>query len=51
MGTGYVGLVSGAGLADFGNEVLCVDVDRGKIDLLDGEAGKQAASTASRRGR
>jgi UDPglucose 6-dehydrogenase len=30
-----VGLVSGAGLADFGNEVLCVDVDRGKIGLLE----------------
>ena len=38
VGTGYVGLVSGAGLADFGNEVLCVDVDRSKIDLL--ERGK-----------
>ena len=35
VGTGYVGLVSGAGLADFGNEVLCVDVDRAKIDLLE----------------
>ena len=35
VGTGYVGLVSGAGLADFGNEVLCVDVDRSKIDLLE----------------
>jgi len=35
VGTGYVGLVSGAGLADFGNEVLCVDVDRSKIDQLE----------------
>ena len=35
VGTGYVGLVSGAGLADFGNEVLCVDLDRSKIDLLE----------------
>ncbi len=35
VGTGYVGLVSGAGLADFGNDVLCVDVDRSKIDLLE----------------
>src|SRR5256885_11272202 len=35
VGTGYVGLVGGAGLADFGNEVLCVDVDQGKIDLLE----------------
>ena len=34
VGTGYVGLVSGAGFADFGNEVLCVDVDREKIDTL-----------------
>jgi UDPglucose 6-dehydrogenase len=33
-GSGYVGLVSGAGFADFGNEVLCVDVDERKIDLL-----------------
>ncbi|HYQ89105.1 MAG TPA: UDP-glucose/GDP-mannose dehydrogenase family protein [Candidatus Binatia bacterium] len=36
VGTGYVGLVSGAGLADFGNDVVCVDVDRSKIDLLEG---------------
>jgi UDPglucose 6-dehydrogenase len=35
VGTGYVGLVTGTGLADFGNEVLCVDVDRGKIDQLE----------------
>lgn len=34
VGTGYVGLVSGAGLADFGNEVLCVDVDESKVDAL-----------------
>ncbi len=34
VGTGYVGLVSGSGLADFGNEVLCVDVDRAKIEQL-----------------
>jgi UDPglucose 6-dehydrogenase len=35
VGTGYVGLVSGAGLADFGNDVLCVDVNQSKIDLLE----------------
>jgi UDPglucose 6-dehydrogenase len=34
IGTGYVGLVTGAGLADFGNDVVCVDVDVRKIDAL-----------------
>lgn len=38
IGTGYVGLVTGACLADMGNEVLCVDVDHGKVErLLRGE--------------
>ena len=37
VGTGYVGLVTGACLADFGNEVTCVDADRAKIEAL--EAG------------
>jgi UDPglucose 6-dehydrogenase len=35
IGTGYVGLVCGACLADLGNDVLCVDLDQAKIDLLD----------------
>ena len=34
IGSGYVGLVTGACLADSGNEVLCVDIDKAKIDLL-----------------
>jgi UDPglucose 6-dehydrogenase len=34
IGTGYVGLVSGACLADFGHQVCCVDKDSAKIDGL-----------------
>ena len=35
IGTGYVGLVSGACFSDFGHEVICVDKDAAKIDALE----------------
>jgi len=35
IGIGYVGLVSGTGLADFGNEVICIDIDEEKIKKLE----------------
>ena len=34
IGTGYVGLVSGACFSDLGNDVICVDRDVNKIECL-----------------
>ncbi len=34
FGSGYVGLVTGACLAEVGNDVLCIDIDAAKIDML-----------------
>jgi len=34
IGTGYVGLVTGTCFSDTGNEVMCVDIDQRKVDML-----------------
>ena len=34
VGTGYVGLVTGTGFANLGNDVICLDVDKSKVDQL-----------------
>ncbi|CAN5579602.1 UDP-glucose/GDP-mannose dehydrogenase family protein [soil metagenome] len=34
IGSGYVGLVSGAAFADLGNDVYCVDIDAAKVQML-----------------
>ena len=34
FGTGYVGLVQGAVLADVGHDVVCVDIDAAKVAAL-----------------
>ncbi len=34
VGTGYVGLVTGTCFAETGNDVCCVDIDKGKVDKL-----------------
>ncbi|MCD6396618.1 MAG: UDP-glucose 6-dehydrogenase, partial [Spirochaetaceae bacterium] len=34
IGTGYVGLIASVGLSDFGNEIIGVDIDEKKIEML-----------------
>ena len=34
IGTGYVGLVTGTCLAETGNEVLCIDIDKAKVKRM-----------------
>ena len=34
VGSGYVGLVTGACLAELGNTIFCLDIDQKKIDIL-----------------
>ena len=46
IGTGYVGLVSGACLADVGNDVLCLDVDARKIAALERRRASRSTSRA-----
>ena len=43
IGTGYVGLVSGACFSDFGHDVICVDKDEAKIAALQAHVSQPIA--------
>lgn len=51
FGSGYVGLVTAACLADAGNKVVCVDIDPRKVDMLRRGGGRRTRAISADRGR
>ena len=45
VGTGYVGLVSGACFAEFGFETVCVDKDQNRIEKIKKETATQKVAS------
>ena len=50
IGTGYVGLVSGACFAEFGNSVVCVDSDAAQVAKITCQARRSSSRMAYRGG-